>query len=134
VRGRGGYYSLRSRWSCAGLRLRWAQQGSAHYTLIVRPLCFCWDSRDIRVTVSGGAVVSRVFVDDGSAVPAGSFPQLGRVEDLFATLDDAIAHHAAHLSASYDAHGVPVTVGIDYDANMDDEEFGWNVTEFHSGE
>jgi hypothetical protein len=112
---------------------RWARQGSASYTVVVRPLCFCGDTRPIRVTVSHGVVISRVVAEDGSAVPAERYRQLGRVEDLFAAVADAIAHHAHVVNASYDARGVPVTVGIDYDANMADEEFGWSVTEYVPG-
>jgi hypothetical protein len=111
-------------------RRRWAREGSASYSLTVRPLCFCGDTREMRVTVSRGVITSRVYVEDGSAVPAGRFPELGRVDDLFAAVADALAQHAYDVNATYDAHGVPVTVGIDYERNTADEEFGWTVTDY----
>jgi hypothetical protein len=113
-------------------RSRWDEAGISSYEYTVSPLCFC-GVREMRVTVSNGQVVQRVWTDNGQPVPAGEADPLGTVEDLFATLEDAIDRGAANVDATYDIRGVPRVVGIDYSRNVADEEFGWNVPRFTPG-
>ncbi|HEX8242883.1 MAG TPA: DUF6174 domain-containing protein [Longimicrobium sp.] len=110
-------------------RSHWAALGSDSYTFTVQPLCFCVQQA-MRVTVTNGQVVSRVFVDSGQPVPAGQQTALSTVEGMFEVIEDAIANDAESISAQYDPRGVPVQVFIDYEANVADEEFGWGVTSF----
>jgi hypothetical protein len=110
-------------------RSRWSALGGGSYAFTVQPLCYCV-LRAMRVTVTGGQVASRVFVDNAQTVPADQETRLSTADGMFALIDEAIGRDAASIHARYDARGVPVEVGIDYQANVADEEFGWNVTDF----
>lgn len=112
----------------ARAKVAWAAQRPASYTFVVRPVCFC-GVQPIRTTVVNGAVTARVYVDDGTPVPAGFFDQVETVDAMHATIDRALREHAADLDATYDSRGVPVDAMIDWEANAVDEEFGWVVTE-----
>jgi len=113
-------------------RSRWEEAKSSSYEYTVDPLCYC-GVREMRVTVSGGQVVSRVYTDNGQPAPANEFDAFGTVEDLFATIEDAIDRGAADVDATYDLNGVPREVGIDYSRNVADEEFGWRIVRFTPG-
>lgn len=109
-------------------RERWASSRPTAYSFTVHPVCFCAPGT-IRVTVAGGVATSRVFVETGQPVPENLFTELGTVDAMLGTVDDAIARDAVSLDAEYDSRGVPAHVRIDYRANVIDEEFGWEVTE-----
>ena len=108
-------------------RAAWAALGADDYTFVVGPRCFCGPPQEIRTTVVDGVAVSRVFVHDGSPVPANQFRTIETVDAMLAHVQKALDDGADELDATYDAHGVPVDVSIDYSRNAADEEFGWGV-------
>jgi hypothetical protein len=109
---------------------QWAAQGVSRYTIVVVPRCFCGGARQIRSTVVNGVATERIYVDDGSPVPANLFTEVATVDAMFASLEDAIRDDVAELDATYDARGIPVDASIDYSKNIADEEFGWAVVSF----
>lgn len=107
---------------------RWAALGARSYSFVVGPRCFCGELREIRTTVVNGEVTRRVYVDDGSPVPANFFTGIVSVDAMLATVDQALDKNAAEVDVTYDDRGVPVDATIDYQTNVADEEFGWVVT------
>jgi hypothetical protein len=114
---------------------RWALTSPAAYEVTVRPSCFCdiGELRPVVVRVRGGTVESRRYTDDGTDVPAeraGSYPTVTR---LFAFIADADAKHAARIGVTYDAAlGYPVSIYVDYDEAIADEEAGFTTSDFHA--
>ena len=58
---------------------------------------------------------------------------LQTIEELFDTIADAYAQNAAVISVTYDPDAsYPVSVGIDYDLGIADEEFSLQITDVQS--
>ena len=120
-------------------RDRWAATEPAAYEMTLRHVCFCGGevTTPVIVTVRGGVVQSRRYVDGGplggrDVDPrlAGTFPA---VDGLFRVVEDALARHAAQIDATYDPQrGYPVTLYIDYERNVADEEQGYQVQAFRA--
>jgi hypothetical protein len=121
--------SLAERAALARAEAQWAALGVSSYTLVEEPRCFCGGLRQIRSTVVNGVATERVYVDDGSPVPANLFTEIATVDAMLADLEQAVRDEAA-LDATYDAHGIPVDASIDYSKNIADDEFGWRVVSF----
>jgi hypothetical protein len=116
-------------------RGRWALRGPATYQLTVARSCFCApeSTKPVVVTVVGGQVVSRRYVDGGADVPAGLASFFPSVDQLFAVIQDARSRDAATIDAEYDvADGHPISVFIDYVAQAADDELRFSVTGFHA--
>ncbi|SOD03791.1 hypothetical protein SAMN05216486_1184 [bacterium JGI 053] len=111
-------------------RADWTRHGASSYTFVARPMCFCGDARQIRTTVVNRAVTQRVYVDDGSPVPANFFTGIATVASMLDTVEDALNKGAAAVDVTYDSRGIPTKAAIDYQSNMADEEFGWVVTSY----
>ena len=111
---------------------RWAAVGPASYTYTVERLCFCGEEArgPVRVTVAGGAVIDRVYVDGGAQVRAQLADLFPDIPGLFAIIADAIASNPFDMAVTYDpTTGVPVDVWIDYVQNIADEELGFRSTD-----
>ncbi|MFL5542413.1 MAG: DUF6174 domain-containing protein [Longimicrobiaceae bacterium] len=111
-------------------RKHWMERGVRSYTLVARANCFCGFLGDIRTTVVNGVVTERVYVEDGSPVPADRFAEIATIDAMLETLDKAFREDADDVRATYDDRGVPTQVFIDYHYNWADEEFGWVVRSF----
>ena len=112
---------------------KWQNAGPASYTLTQRYLCGECPSdatRVVVVTVTDGAIESRVFEDDGSAVMED--PARWRdVEGLFQVVMAAIEQDVHRLVVTYDPQfGFPRSISIDYDEQLVDDEIGFTVTNF----
>lgn len=113
-------------------RSRWEQTGPDTYRYAVRRDCFCGEAArgPVRVTVIGGSVPERVYVDSGEAVPAELTALFPTVDGLFDALVDAYERDAFRVDVEYDpGTGVPVSIFMDYQENVADEELGFAVTE-----
>ena len=113
-------------------RERWEANRPASYVYAVARRCFCAATGrgPVRVTVTGQTVVSRVYVDDGSEVPAEAAEWFPTVDGLFDVLDDAHERGAHTIDVTYDEDlGVPVEFWIDYEEFPAAEELGFEVTE-----
>jgi len=111
-------------------RKQWNEHGPRSYTFVAGASCFCGYLGDIRTTVVNGVVTERVYVEDGSPVPADRFAGIATIDAMLETLDKAFREDADDVQATYDARGVPTQVFIDYKYNWADEEFGWFVRSF----
>ena len=112
-------------------RQRWEQVRPASYTMVLRRLCFCAPSGigPVRVQVVGTTATERVYVDSGEPVSAGLAPYFPTVDGLFDVLVDAMDQDAHQIQVTYDGDtGIPVDIWIDYQANLADEEQGYEVT------
>lgn len=103
----------------AEARARWADAGLSAYRYQIEYACFCPPEAmgPFTVTVRGGVVEP----SGQTAPPGGALPT---VEDLFARIEGAFAEGADAVDVTYDAaRGYPLSIYIDYEQLMADEEF-----------
>jgi hypothetical protein len=113
-------------------RARWEAGGAADYAYTVRRTCFCGPDvvEPVRVEVRGGRTVSVSAVEGRTPAP-GAFDRLDTVEEMFASVQDAIDADPYLLDARYDpARGHPVSVAVDYERRAVDDEGGFAVSDF----
>jgi hypothetical protein len=106
-------------------RQRWKRFGPSSYEITIGHGCFCLPdvTRPVIVTVSDGQVVRRRYVDDDTNVDARWAEAFPTVDGPFAVIADAFDRNAASVNATYHpSWGYPVSVGIDYEAQMADDE------------
>lgn len=111
-------------------RRLWIEGGPASYDYVIERQCFCLPEGrgPVRVGVTDGAVTSREYVDSDGAVPSEMEPYFPSVEGLFAFIEDAVERSAEEIRVTYDVEtGVPVSIWIDYERQMADEEMGYSV-------
>ena len=108
-------------------RERWEAAGLDAYAMTLRRVCFCPTpdyTGPFEVEVRGGELASvrleGAAVDDERGMT---------VEALFDLVQDAYDRDAYRITVEYDERlGYPVSVDIDYDAQMADEEIGYAVS------
>lgn len=111
-------------------RNRWQAQDIRSYTFVAGARCFCGFLGEIRTTVVNGVVTERVYVADGSPVPADRWARIATIDAMLETLEEAFKEEADDLNVTYDDRGIPTDAFIDYEYNWADEEFGWFVSSF----
>lgn len=105
----------------AEARARWAEAGLAAYRYELQYSCFCPPEAmgPFAVTVRAGEATA----------DAPEFVVLPTVEALFALVAEAYAQDAATVEVTYDAAlGHPLSIYIDYDEMMADEEYRATVS------
>jgi hypothetical protein len=111
-------------------KAQWERANIDSYGMTVLVSCECLVTFPVRVTVSGGVIVSRVNALTGEPVvetAAASFPD---VAGLFAILDKASAE-ADDVRVEYDArYGFPTVISIDWLEEHVDDEVVYRVQEF----
>lgn len=113
-------------------RAVWQRERPADYAYTVGRVCFCGQdvAGPVRVEVRGGRTVS-VQPLGGQSLRQGAFDDLDTVEELFRAVEDAIEADPYQLAAGYDSErGHPLTLSVDYDQRVADEEGGFVVTDF----
>ena len=106
---------------------------SYRYTLQVGCFCITEMTQPVVIEVHDGAVGSVTYAADGSAADATLFAAYDSVEDLFAVIAGAEAQNAARLDVTYaEETGVPLSIDIDIDEMMADEELVLTVTSFEA--
>lgn len=114
----------------AAHRAQWVAERPQTYQYDVEHVCYCPEEAmgPVRVIVSGEEVVSRTYVDDGSAVSEHLAPFFPSVDGLFDVLQEAVDQDADQIHVSWDAEtGIPREFFIDYSVSMADEEQGYTV-------
>ena len=108
-------------------RAKWADAGFEAYEMTITRTCFCppeWRG-PYTVTVEEGAVTS--FVIEDHPIAQGEPPT---VEGLFELLETAYTEGAARVDVTYhEDWGYPVSLYIDKEEMMADEEIGYEVAE-----
>jgi hypothetical protein len=113
-------------------RARWAAVGPATYVYEVEHACFCALEAvgPVRVSVEGGSVTARAYVQSGEPVDsafAGIFPS---VDGLFDVLERAIEREADDVRVTWDPDtGAPLDFSIDYLKNAVDEEESYRIVD-----
>ena len=111
-------------------KARWERANLDSYEMTVQRLCFCGSVDPVRVTVSGGAIVSRVNVVTDEPIPANNATLFPDVPGLFAIVREARAS-ADHLRVEFDAtYGFPTLISIDWETNTADDEVVYSVESF----
>ena len=93
-------------------------------------VCFCGpDTRaPVRIEVRDGQFQSVVLREDGTAVARERWDQYLTVEQVFASIEDALDESAASVRVAYDPSlGYPRDVFIDFNEMIADEELGFTV-------
>lgn len=109
-------------------RKRWISQAPSSYSFIMGLECFCVETREMRVTVVNGVVVSVRPLDTDEELAGPARASFRPIVDLFSVVLDAISRLAYSIRAEYDpALGFPSSVFIDYERNIADEEYGFRV-------
>lgn len=123
--------SLRFVQTLQAARARWESSGIDSYAMTVRRLCFCGFVEPVRVTVDGGAVVSRTIVSTGDPVPASLVQYYPDIPGLFAIIEHARANGADGLRFEFHpSYGYPVAINIDWAQNAADDEVTYRTESF----
>ncbi len=114
-------------------RRLWQSQGVTDYVYVLRRGCFCTPEAigPVQITVRGGTVVSRTYVEGGDPVTQwlDSWPS---IDGLFDLLQRAIDGEADKVDVAYHPQmGYPVSADIDYIEQAIDDELRLTVTSFH---
>ena len=104
----------------------WARAEIADYNYLLSVACECLGGR-YDVEVRNQTVVTATPLD---GQPDGSLGEK-TVDDLFSIIVDAIARNAVELDVTYDGGlGYPLSISIDYDRNVIDDEIFYTVEDF----
>jgi Family of unknown function (DUF6174) len=110
----------------------WDAQQPAQYSFTWRRSCECTTetTQPIRITVSGNAITSAVYVETQLPVSANVRDNLLTIDGVFAEIQQAIADGAFAVTVTYDqTSGAPLTVGVDYDERLADEELSLVISD-----
>ena len=101
---------------------RWHILGGPHYHYSVERICFC---------APGYRGPSQIVVRGGQPLGAApAFSDVATVPRLFAIVQEAIDDEVASLTVHYDLRGVPVSIDIDRNRQIIDEEMSYRVRDF----
>lgn len=107
---------------------KWAKEGAASYTLVLRRICYCGETDPRRITVVDGVVTDVRILGAMTPLPAEQWQWYPSVEALFDLLAEAIDQPAYRVAAEYHAGlGYALDVWIDWSMNIADEEVGFII-------
>jgi hypothetical protein len=113
----------------------WNVQGPAEYSFTWHRSCECTSetTQPIRITVVNNTITDAVYVATQLPVSADRRAQLLTIDGVFGELQDAIASGADTVNIEYDSNsGAPLSVYVDYEAGVADEELALQLSDFHS--
>jgi len=113
-------------------RERWAANGIQNYTFRYHRTCECPPAITslVEVEVRGGAVARVTYQSDGLDVDPSITNRFPTIDDMFATIEEAIRDRAASLIVTYDnALSYPTRISIDYDAAVADDDVAMSAVE-----
>lgn len=107
-------------------RARWRARGPNGYIVSLTTLCFCVETRPLRVTVIRDSVMSATTLDGGQ--PIADVRWIPTIEKLFDFIQRAIDEPAFHLEVEYDPQlGFPRKIVYDMAAEIADDEVTYLV-------
>jgi len=119
----------------AAARQQWDDAAIEDYQFTLYRSCFCEVAPDgagsFVITVKSGAVDAVFHRDSGVYLSDEQAADLPTIDDLFDRLDAAYRHGADEVEASYDPTlGYPLSIYIDRDAKVSDDEISYQISEF----
>ena len=104
--------------------------GSYRFTWRRSCECSTESTTPIRITVQQGNIISAINLETNQPVASDTLGALQTIEGVFDTIEDAYNENAASINVSYDpTTNYPISVGIDYDLGIADEEFSLQITD-----
>jgi hypothetical protein len=106
----------------------WKRQGVENYYYVQQRNCECLEEwlRPARVVVRGGRVVEAIDVENGVVR---NLEYYMTIDALFTRIKDAFDQHAYRIEVEYDRTlHYPISVYIDQDRNVADEELSMQVS------
>jgi hypothetical protein len=118
------------------LRLEtWSVQGPSSYSFTWQRYCECSTevTQPIRITVENDVITSAVYVETQQPVSADVRAELRTIDGVFGMIHDAIDQNAYLVNVQYSSEsGHPLSVSVDYDERLADEELSLYIRDFHS--
>ena len=111
-------------------RQLWNEQALSSYQYVFNWSCFCLPeyTAPVNIKVEGGEWTGISLVHDGVPVIEKDWKRYKTIEELFDIIDEAFLQDAKEITTTYDSDlGYPMSVFIDYDERIADEERGFNV-------
>ena len=112
-------------------RQQWEALGPSDYRFTFQRICFCLRdyTREVVLEVRDGDIVSAHYADTGAAVvDQGVLESYRTIGEMFEFIDDAIDQRAVQIDVEYDgARGFPVSIYVDFDRRIADEETGFGA-------
>ena len=108
-------------------RRQWRAQALTSYDFRYQNVCFCVTDHTapVRLEVRNGAISGAVRLDTGQRLGTETFSRYRTVDGIFDLIDQSIDEDAAQVDATYEAsRGYPLSVYIDQDQRVADEEIG----------
>lgn len=113
----------------AAARERWDANGSDDYDMTIVRGCFCGPSGPFVVEVRGGEIVSVRFADSGEPIDP-ALAGVATVDGLFDFLAEELARPSDRVLATFDPSlGFPVSVDVDLDFMVSDDELSFRIRE-----
>jgi hypothetical protein len=113
----------------------WSVQGPSSYSFTWQRYCECTTevTQPIRITVDNDVITSAVYLDTQLPVSADVRAQLATIDGVFGMIHDAIADNAYLVNVQYSSDsGHPLSVSVDYDERVADEELSLDIRDLHS--
>jgi hypothetical protein len=123
---------LSNLWELGQARQRWSAAQISHYRYVGKPSCFCPPEylRALRIEISNGQVVSRVYDEDGSKLMLKESQGLGTIEAQFDMIQETV-QQGGKVRATYDRQfGYPTIVALDPIPDAMDDEFFFQISDF----
>jgi type II secretory ATPase GspE/PulE/Tfp pilus assembly ATPase PilB-like protein len=124
-------------------KAKWQKQQPLHYSYALQRTCFCPPeyNRPINIRVFKGKVQQATLAVNASLVngrraaeqplAADRKSEAMPMEGLFKIIQDAIQRKASSLKVTYNKqYGYPLTIAIDYNSMIADEEAYWTISNF----
>lgn len=111
---------------------RWTAEAPTSYSFTWRRSCECSPdtTRPIRIDVMDGQISAALYLDDESTVGSEVFGTLLTIEGVFGRIEEAFEEGAHAIGVEYDATlGHPLSVSVDYDAQIADEELSLSISD-----
>ena len=108
-----------------------AYTGPADYAYTLRVVCYCVYTGPVRVTVTDGAVVSAVALEDPEGVPQALVDEIALTLAELTALAARAEREADAVSVRVDpVYGFPTELSVDWLAEAADDEATYTATDF----